>query len=620
MIKLRIINKRELTNVLLFMLSELILLICIEFSFAYYIQGSTLAMIISYAVIITYSLVIPLVFSILTHKNHLEEHTKNQILIFILYMTSATLILVTSFAQSPYDIFGYDINQELFFANKVIEEHYWNVKVRNSYNSVLSITLLAPIISLITNLSNLIILKLIYPLLFCFIFIFLYKISNSRMNSVMSYFSTLFFIYLFTNFTEMLALGRQMIAEVLLVITLFSIIYRGEHKNLITYMILLLGLALSHYSTAFVFSYVLITGLVFKKLLSLLGFKFDEAVINKGKHGLSLLTLIFVIVNYLWYISIAGGVSFLNLLGVFKAVLIYLDKIFNSIYSQASSAIIMPTTLGRSISRFILLSGLAFITIGVLAEAYSIRKNKVHGIWAYYFRQFALPFFLLNALSFAVPFLSNALNATRIYQLSLIVLFPYFYVGWEFLSNLFSNSNNLIQRKKVNEHTNTIQIQSRSFLVFFVVLYLSIYAIADTGILILLLKDPQPPQWLNPVANPSWKLPEISAVEWIASNIKENTNIVVTTYEFNFPLLLRYNVTVRVINDESINSLQVKDVTVIYFSGRSTEYYGVYPLLKYYGSAPYVDLVPALRFRPFIVILGSSRIYSSNLSAVYLLR
>jgi uncharacterized membrane protein len=573
-------------------------------------------MIISYIIVITYSLTVPFIFSLLTHKNIYEDHAMNYVLIFVLYVTSAALVFTTSFAQSPYDIFGYDINRELFFAKEVLKEHYWNAEINNPYNSVLSITFLAPIISLVTSLTNLAILKVIYPSLFCLIFILLYKVSTNRTSSIMAYFSTIFFLYLFTNFTEMLALGRQMIAEFLLVIVLFSITYRGERGNLtyslLTYIILLSGLALSHYSTAFIFSYVLIAGLVFIKLLPLLGFDFDATFTSKGKY--TPLFLIFAFITYLWYVNVTGGVSFLNLLGTFKAISMYLSEIFNAAYSQAYSAIIMPTTLGRSISRFILLSGLAFIIVGILAEADLIRKNKIHGIWAYYFIQFSLPFFFLDVLGFAFPFLSNALNATRLYQLSLIVLFPYFYIGWEFLGKLFSN---FLHRKKISKYIATPR--SKSILVFLIAFYILIYAISNTGILLILSRDPQPPQWINPIANPSWKASETYTVEWIVNNIKENSNTMVATYDFNFPLLLRYNVSIEVFNENKTVDLP-KGFTILYFSGRSIEAYGVYPLLKYYGSAPYLDLASLSQFVPFREIQRSSRIYLSNLSAVYLLR
>jgi uncharacterized membrane protein len=99
-------------------------------------------------------------------------------------------------------------------------------------------------------------------------------------------------------------------------------------------------------------------------------------------------------------------------------------------------------------------------------------KNKLRGIWAHYAIQFSLPFFILDVLGFSVPFLSNALNATRLYQISLIILFPYFYTGCGVLGKL---SSNIIHQKKRREYK-TIQSKLASVLVFFIALYVLIYA------------------------------------------------------------------------------------------------------------------------------------------------
>lgn len=607
----------RLVKILLLVLSELTFLAGIELSLVYYFRGSVPFMVVTYIIIITYCILVPFILSFLMNKKVAENRALNHILIFGLYITSASLVFATSFAQSPYEIFGYDINGELFFANKVLEDHYWDAKINHPYNSVLSVTFLAPIISLVTSLSNLFILKIIYPSLFSLIFILLYKVVTSRMNTIAAYFSTLFFLYLFTNFTEMLALGRQMIAEFLLVTILFLIILQGNRVNLAgnlsAYIILLLGLALSHYSTAFIFSYVLIAGMVFVELFSKVGLEFNIPSANKKKYNI--LFLLFAFITYLWYTNVTEGANFLNLLGLFKAIFIHLNEIFNPTYSQAYSAIIMPTTLGRDISRLVNLIGLAFIVLGFLAEINLFVKKRLRGIWAYYAIQFSLPFFILDVFGFFVPFLSNALNATRLYQISLIVLFPYFYTGWEFLGNLFSN---ITHQKKKSEYKTT-QRELAPLLVFFITLYVLIYAVANTGILLYLFRDPQPATWLNQIASPSWKLPETYTVKWIVNNIIDKNNIIIATYDFNFPLLLRYNILVKVVKENKTMDLP-KNITILYFSGKSIEAYGVYPLLKYYGSAPYVDLAPLYQFVPFIEISRSSRVYSTNLSAVYLLR
>jgi hypothetical protein len=106
------VDNPRLVKILLLVLSELTFLAGIELSLVYYFRGSVPFMVVTYIIIITYCILVPFILSFLINKKAAENRALNHILIFGLYITSASLVFATSFAQSPYEIFGYDINGE----------------------------------------------------------------------------------------------------------------------------------------------------------------------------------------------------------------------------------------------------------------------------------------------------------------------------------------------------------------------------------------------------------------------------------------------------------------------------------------------------------------------------
>ena len=87
-------------------------------------------------------------------------------------MAAVALLLNVSLI-TPY-VTGYDVQGEYFFATLVSTSGVWNATIPSDYNTVLSVAMLAPIISAICNLSIAVVFKWIYQVFFAFVPLGLY--------------------------------------------------------------------------------------------------------------------------------------------------------------------------------------------------------------------------------------------------------------------------------------------------------------------------------------------------------------------------------------------------------------------------------------------------------------
>ena len=127
---------------------------------------------------------------------------------------------------SPY-VWGWDIQKELYTANAVLANAQWNFHAPGATNAVLSITLLAPLISIVSGVSVVWIFKTIYPLLLALVPVGLFVVFQKQTSDRIALLASFFVIFLFTFFTEIPALARQEIAELFLVLLLILLVDKG---------------------------------------------------------------------------------------------------------------------------------------------------------------------------------------------------------------------------------------------------------------------------------------------------------------------------------------------------------------------------------------------------------
>lgn len=218
-------------------------------------------------------------------------------------------------------VWGWDIQQEFFSANMVSTTGVWDWLAAGQTNSVLSIALLAPLLSTMSGVSIVWIFKAIYPLLFALVPLGLFVVFQKQTNARIALLASFFVTFLFTFFSELPALGRQEIAELFLVLLLIVLVDKrigastGKIPVYIVGALCAASLIVSHYALA-------IVALVYLVIAWLLIFLIDNPAMRRLRanaptesaqiHGRErMLTLPFILsfaaLMALWYTSFGSA-------------------------------------------------------------------------------------------------------------------------------------------------------------------------------------------------------------------------------------------------------------------------------------------------------------------------
>lgn len=131
---------------------------------------------------------------------------------FAVFVISISILYQTSLISNY--IWGWDINTEYNVANFVLSSHWWNYTILGSnVDSMLSVVILAPIYSLISNISLIWVFKIIYPFLLSLVPLGLFVVFQKQTNHKIAFFSCFLFISFFSFYFDLPQLARQEIAE-----------------------------------------------------------------------------------------------------------------------------------------------------------------------------------------------------------------------------------------------------------------------------------------------------------------------------------------------------------------------------------------------------------------------
>ena len=238
-------------------------------------------------------------------------------------------LLYQTTLMSPY-LIGSDIYAEYHSYQLVAGSGFWNASIPDTVNSCLSISILAPIYSMVLSIDGLWIFKAIYPLLFSLVPLILFHIFSQQMSFKKAFLAAFFFVAVPTFSLEMIALCRQQIAELFLALVILLLVDRK--LNLVPKLTLLtifaMSIAVSHYALGFIgFIYIglllplvfIIRSSIFRKAWGWLTKKFGGLPRNLiapralPAKALIIIVVIYFVTGFAWYGTTASGVN-LNLL------------------------------------------------------------------------------------------------------------------------------------------------------------------------------------------------------------------------------------------------------------------------------------------------------------------
>jgi uncharacterized membrane protein len=358
--------------------------------------------------------------------------------VFVLFVVSLGLLYQTSLLSRH--IMGWDIFREYYTFKLTNVAGYWSppgvvvsTGTVDSYNSLLSTTILPTIYSTFLKVDGDFVFKVIYPFIFAFVPIFLFKTYESQLGKLIGLLSAFFFIANPINFygLESLSLARELIGYLFFAAALYSLLSNdlGPRNRRILFITFSAALTVSAYSLSFIFAFFLIMTYVVLYFTR-----------NRKQASLDLSLIIVVLATiFAWYMFVSTPpLNKLNL--VFGNVVRDFARDFfsSSARVEGQLSLISPTaqtTLVGLVHRLLIYLTQGLIVVGALAIALKPKSVKLN----LEFRLMAMCAAGLLIICLVVPNIAPALNFTRFYRVTMIFLSPLFAVGGLYLLHLLRN-------------------------------------------------------------------------------------------------------------------------------------------------------------------------------------
>ena len=424
-----------------------------------------------------------------------------------IFITSFSLLLHNSLI-SMY-LVGWDINDDYYLANKVITSSLWNADMFSNTNAMLSIVIVAPLYSILSNLDLIWVFKIVYPVIFSFMPLGLYLIFKRQTNKKIAFMATFFFISLVVFYTEMLQLARQQIAEFFFMLVMLLIIEnRHDTSNRLLLIFFSFSIIVSHYGI----SYIILASIICIFLLLFLYKKYLDNTFPNNTIN-STFTLLFTVFLLTWYIYVSSSSALYTIVGIGKSIIENFISDFANPDEAQGLLILSKKTVTplHEIAKIMHIVTQIFITIGI---GYLLTKNpKKYVKFNVEYMSFCIVFFLMLIAAIVVPNFSSSLNTSRLYQITLIVLAPCCVIGGiTFLRTFFK----VFQSRMKENDALILKILS---------LFFAVYLLLNIGWIYEIAGDSPVSFSLNSELDfPKFNDRDVAGMEWLyqASKVEDN--------------------------------------------------------------------------------------------------
>jgi uncharacterized membrane protein len=354
----------------------------------------------------------------------------------------AILIIALALLYSPLFVskymisFGSDVPNEFFVFRTTLTKGFWDVtppsiwsSIYPNLNSMLSLTILPTIYTILLKLDPTSAFALVFPALFALVPVGLYQTWRKYIGERMSFVSAFLFMAYGVFFSEMLALNRQMIAELFFVLLLATALHVkiGRNTKTVLFVIFSLALVTSHYALAVIVAFFLVFAAVVLFIYSRRSRKFTLTMV-----------LLFLAVMFVWYIYTSNSSVLNSLVYAKNSVSSQLGNFFSpSSRGQtvlAGLGLVQAPSIWNTISRDFTYLTEILIVIGLLVTILS--ETRLRSILGKTENKFEIDYYLFTLASgallvalIAVPGLANVLDMDRFYQILLMFLAPLFALG-----------------------------------------------------------------------------------------------------------------------------------------------------------------------------------------------
>jgi uncharacterized membrane protein len=397
---------------------------------------------------------------------------------------------------------GYDMFSEYSAAHITTVNGWWNVfeyrgLFGGSANTSLSMVSFAPIITNITSIQTVELLKIVYPFIYAFVPLAIFKVIESQFGRKPAFLGTMLFMGYLAFFGLMIQLGKQQTAEIFLVcvlLVLTDVVLPRGRKRMLIYLFII-GLLVSHYAIAFIFIGMLVAVFALQTLKFLYQQwkernesapkpSFPSWIKNTTvswlrnqlrKEIITLELLLFALLFiFIWYSTTASGMQ----LGYVSYGQLSTKATGSITLSQLDALEFLAIDYGsplHNVEKYLVVISQAITIIGV---AFMVKHKKTsHGNINDNFLFLGITASMVLVACYVVPNLSAMLYYGRFFEFTLIFLGGFYAIGmYSIVSRLA-----IIYRRGVRNDLKSKKILKQTTMIVSII-FLIMFIMANTGV------------------------------------------------------------------------------------------------------------------------------------------
>lgn len=446
------------------------------------------------------------------------------------------------------NLWGCDIRYEYYLCNLVKMNSIWDPTMPGACNAMLSLVILAPIYSIVSNMDLTWVFKIIYPFLFSLVSLGLYRIYQKQTNDKIAFLACFFFVSQFTFYTEMVTLARQEIAELFLVLFILLMVDKGLNKMNRSFLFIVFGisLAVSHYGLSYIYMFCLIFAWLIlvsmenpaiQKLGNDLYSKFDryknkEVTTNpiasniKNRTISSTFVLLFTTFTLIWYMNVSSSSVFNIIVNISNHVASSIFTDFLNPEAAQGLDIIMRKMSSpvREVTKYLYLLTQFFIAIGIITLLLK-RRDPIFERFDKNYNAFSILNFLICISAIGLPYFASSLNTTRLYHITLLFLSPFCVLGAEVVLKQISKLSDFISHPCIKQSI----IMQTPFKVLSVILV--IFFLFNAGFIHEIVGDEPASISLNSSMDLAlFNENEVSGAMWLLNSIDDSSKVYFDLY------------------------------------------------------------------------------------------